>query len=181
MNRARSATAIIWSTVVSAAAMLGTAGCTRGAPTTTPAPAAEFTETGSTEDDPVAVAATVEITAVAVAPVPIEDAPAPTTPIVAPAVIELRVESAPYGAKVYRGGVQLGVTPLMVTMPASDDPLTLQLTHAGYDDQALTVHPAADVAVKVTLVKAKRVRGTTLGTIKVGGSGKGTGRGFILS
>ena len=171
MTRARSATAIIWSTVVSAGAMLGTPACGGGnsAKPVKPTPVTHSDPTPTPPTEPIYVGA----------PDPIEtlDPPvveAPPEPVVA--MVKLTITSTPVGATVFGSdGVERGKTPLILELPSSAEPLTLRVSHDGYGDKEMVVKPEADATFDFALVKNKRIRGSG------GGGGKGTGRGFILS
>jgi hypothetical protein len=173
MRRARTATAIIWSTVVSAGAMLGSAGCGGGGATRT-GPVTPVGQ-GTVEKAPPA-----ELIATQVSPgEPIETLDDPAFVEPAPpaevARVKVTITSNPAGADVYASddGQLRGRTPLQLELEMSDQPMTLRITRDGYDEQELVVQRSADTNHEVALVKAKRIRG--------GGKGKGTGRGFILS
>lgn len=163
MNRSRSATSIIWSTVVSAAAMLGTPACHHdAAKPTTPAPV---------EQAPVAGATPVEQAAPPADPEPVAVAEPTPAPPPAPETVKLELISTPVGAEVYRDGELLGTTPLALEVVKSEDATTLDVKLDGYKDKSVTLKPSADQHLEFSLVKAKRPRGS---------GGKGTGRGFIL-
>lgn len=171
MTRARSATAIIWSTVVSAGAMLGTPACGGGnsAKPVKPTPVTHSDPTPTPPAEPIYVGAPDPIETL---DPPVVEAPQPV-PVVA--MVKLTITSTPVGATVYGGdGEVRGTTPLILEMPSSAEPLTLRVTHDGYGDKEMVVKPQSDATFDFTLVK-KRVRGSG------GGGGKGTGRGFVLS
>ncbi len=189
MQRTGRANAIIWKSVVSAAAMLGVAACACKAP-----PPAQPVVAAAPEPTPVEPAPPAEP-----AP-PVEPAPPapPAPPVVAeappappaPARVDVTIESAPAGAEVHVDDQLVGRTPLRLQL-MPDVEVNIRVSHPGYIEKTITAIPQLDkqLIVQVTMAKAKkaakRPRGTggygTLGTGSGTGSGKGEGRGFILS
>jgi len=171
MKRARTATAIIWSTVVSAGAMLG---CSHSPPTNQPTAAVAEPAVAVEVAPPQGSPATVGESR------PVQDQPTPSPAAAAPIIAEvarvnITVASTPPGASVYRNGTLIGTTPVNVSAEPSDTPLALRLELDGYTTKDATVTPSADTRVSFALAKiaaAPRARGT---------SGKRTGRGFVLS
>ena len=163
MHRARAATSTIWSTVVFAGAMLGTPGCRHDAAPTTPAP---VTEAPLAEPPPVPVEAAAPTSTV---PNEMKDLERASL-----GLVEVRIESVPSGASVFRDGTRFGVTPLIVDVPKSDQATTWRIELDGYVTKEVTAEATADLVLQLVLAKAPvtpRVRGTT---------GKKTGRGFVL-
>ncbi|HKA89330.1 MAG TPA: serine/threonine-protein kinase [Haliangiales bacterium] len=87
--------------------------------------------------------------------------PAPE-PKPAPRPIKAHVTSVPDGAKVLWGDVDMGVTPVDIEVPVSDDKIQLTLRRDGYEDSKPAFFPTRDQDVKVILTKrveaAKPVR-----------------------
>ncbi|MBE7448490.1 MAG: PEGA domain-containing protein [Kofleriaceae bacterium] len=115
------------------------------------------------------------------APLPAPEPPPP------PPMITLTITSKPAGASVFVGGELRGKTPLRLEVPGDGAALDLKVTRKGYVDEERTIEAEADAVVAFDLAKpSKRPRGVGgFGTIGSGtgavGSGKGVGRGFILS
>jgi hypothetical protein len=101
-----------------------------------------------------------------------------------PATIKVQVTTKPAGAEVLLDGKVLGKTPLHVELPGAEAEVTLTIRRKGYTTEERVISTANDQALDVALAKkAKRPRGLgNIGTIGHGsGTGKGVGRGFILS
>jgi hypothetical protein len=134
MTRARSATAIIWKTVVSAGAMLATPGCLFGGgggggtrtvcEPAAPLPAIEPVATG-------------------------EPVPAGTGPVT------IVVQSQPPGANVLVDDVLQGTTPVSIELPSAETEVRIRITRDGYADESSTVVPDRDQQVEVTMTDAE--------------------------
>jgi len=178
MKRTGRANSIIWKTVVSAGAMLGTAAC-GGQAMPPPAPVTAEAPPPAPEPEPPPPAPPPEPVVVAEPPPP---APPPE-----PATIVVRVMSTPASADVYMDGKLVGKTPMEIQLPMGSADVNLKVQRDGYADKELVVKTEADQSLEVSLAKQKkakkRPRGGygTLGHGSGTGSGRSEGRGFILS
>ncbi|MCB9562955.1 MAG: PEGA domain-containing protein [Kofleriaceae bacterium] len=195
--KGRSATSVIWKTVVYAGAMLGAPACHGGAATpASPEGEAHAAGPSVVDDDLPAEAVETEPDDPGPAEAPADPAPAPAPdgesaaaeveavadpaapdPVAADevAMVTIRIQSSPAGAKVYLVGDShlLGKTPLELRRPRGGDDLTARLVRSGYKEAHLKIRLDEDQDLAVKLAKEAKPR-------KNGGEGA-HGRGFILS
>ena len=164
MNRARSATSVIWKSVVAAGAMLAIPACGKSS-------------TGSTTG-PVTSQPAEPVTAEPTEPEPVTAEAAPVTPVApaAPMMITITVQSTPPGAKVYVDDEEQprGVTPLALELEQTDVDMQIRVMHDGYQERVETVTPSDSRVVEVALDKIQPRPRPPRG-------GKSLGRGFVLS
>jgi len=182
MKLARTATAIIWRTVVCAGAALTAPACGGTSPPAgTPGPMGEPPDAAVDEPTEVVVVAP-DAAPAPVDPVepvdpvdPVEE-PVDPPPEVAPEMIAIKVTSKPSGATVYVDGVRAGKTPVEIQVPR-DAKAELRVEKSGYNTKTLEVAGDQPEELKVTLKKKPKVKEP-----RPRGPGEGgTGRGFILS
>jgi hypothetical protein len=151
MSRGRSATSIIWRTVVYAGAMLAAPGCPHSSSTCVEEPVAQ-TAVDTSEPEPL----------------PAEYEPA------LEGRVTLTVVSTPGGGDVYLNGDAAGKTPFRTTVPIGAE-VAIQVIRDGYATGEQTVTADADQTASIELQPlpvAARSRCTNEGR---------RGRGFVLS
>ncbi len=155
MRTGRSATSIIWNTVVVAGAMLAVPGCLGGGGTRTVC------------DPPDQVAAEP-----ATAPTP-DEVVSTGEPAAGDTQITVMVMSSPSGAAVHVDDRLVGVTPVAIPLPSGDREVTIGLALEGYTAEQRLVRADRDQEIAVTLGEAVASRPRCHEVP--------TGRGFVLS
>ena len=72
-----------------------------------------------------------------------------------PKDVRIEIHSVPRGATVLNNGRRIGTTPHVLSLPASDQPVTLELQKKGYVSLSREVTPSKDATIKLSLSPKK--------------------------
>jgi hypothetical protein len=122
-----------------------------GVKRTSPSTGATAVLPGQAQKEPLPAPAALPLSDVAAAPAPADPRPVE----VEARLITVVVESEPDGARVYRDGVELGVTPYQYTAPWRADSSTLTLRRSGYRAMSVSFPGDRSDTVNVVLVARK--------------------------